>query len=73
MEKRLEDRDRGRVRADHRESRLSAGLHRDRGRTRNTVRALALRVGFSIALFLLILAAHYLGWIQSTGVPVGVR
>lgn len=46
---------------------------RDRGRTRNTVRALALRVGFSIALFLLILAAHYLGWIQSTGVPVGVR
>ena len=46
---------------------------RDRGRTRNTVRALALRVGFSIALFLLILVAHYLGWIQSTGVPVGVR
>ncbi len=46
---------------------------RDRGRTRNTVRALALRVGFSIALFGLILAAHALGWIQSTGVPVGVR
>ena len=46
---------------------------RDRGRTRNTVRALALRVGFSIALFLLILVAHYLGWIQSTGGPVGVR
>ena len=46
---------------------------RDRGRTRNTVRALALRVGFSIALFGLILAAHALGWIQSTGVPVGMR
>ncbi len=46
---------------------------RDRGRTRNTVRALALRVGFSIALFALILAAHALGWIQSTGVPVGMR
>ena len=46
---------------------------RDRGRTRNTVRALALRVGFSIALFGLILLAHYFGWIQSTGVPVGTR
>jgi hypothetical protein len=46
---------------------------RDRGRTRNTVRALAFRVGFSIALFALILTAHYLGWIQSTGVPIGMR
>ena len=46
-------------------------LIRDKGRTRNTVRALAFRVGFSVALFVLILIAHQLGWIQSTGVPVG--
>lgn len=46
---------------------------RDKGRTHNTVRALALRVGFSVALFIFILIAHQLGWIQSTGVPVMVR
>ncbi|GAA4416040.1 twin transmembrane helix small protein [Quisquiliibacterium transsilvanicum] len=46
-------------------------LIRDRGRTRNVVRALALRVGFSIALFLLILLGHQLGWIEAGGVPVG--
>ena len=45
-------------------------LIRDRGRTRNVARALGFRVGFSIALFLLILLANHLGWIQSTGVPV---
>ena len=45
-------------------------LIRDRGKTRNVARALGFRVGFSIALFLLILFAHYMGWIQSTGVPV---
>ena len=46
-------------------------LIRDRGRTRNVVRALSLRVGFSVALFLLILFGHYMGWIQSTGLPIG--
>lgn len=46
---------------------------RDRGRSHNTVRALAMRVGFSIALFLLILMAQQMGWIQSTGIPVGHR
>ncbi len=46
-------------------------LVRDRGQTRNTLRALGFRVGFSIALFAFILIAHYLGWIQSTGVPIG--
>ena len=45
-------------------------LVRDRGSTRNVVRALSFRVGFSIALFLLILLAHWLGWIESTGIPV---
>ncbi|MCO5106951.1 MAG: twin transmembrane helix small protein [Burkholderiaceae bacterium] len=48
-------------------------LIRDRGRTRNTVRALGFRVGFSVALFLFILFAHWMGWIQSTGVPVVTR
>jgi len=28
------------------------------------------RVGFSIALFLLILFANRMGWIESTGVPI---
>lgn len=46
-------------------------LMRDKGRTRNTARALALRVGLSIALFLFILVSYQAGWIQSTGVPVG--
>jgi hypothetical protein len=48
-------------------------LMRDKGRTRNTARALAFRVAFSIALFVFILLAHQAGWIQSTGVPVGAR
>jgi len=48
-------------------------LIRDRGRTRNTVRALGFRVGFSIALFLFIVFAHWMGWIQSTGVPIVTR
>ena len=47
-------------------------LVRDQGRTRNVARALAFRVGFSVALFLLILFANWMGWIQSTGVPVRV-
>lgn len=46
-------------------------LVRDRGQTRNTLRALGFRVGLSIALFVFILIAHYMGWIQSTGVPIG--
>jgi hypothetical protein len=45
-------------------------LVRDGGRTRNVVRALALRVGLSVALFLSLLVANQLGWIQSTGVPL---
>ncbi len=48
-------------------------LIRDRGRTRNTVNALGLRVGFSIALFAFILFAQWMGWIHSTGVPVVSR
>jgi hypothetical protein len=43
-------------------------LMRDKGKSNRTVTALALRVGFSIALFALILIAHQLGWIQPTGI-----
>lgn len=35
------------------------------------VRALAWRVGLSVALFLFILLAYSLGWIQPTGIAVG--
>jgi len=43
-------------------------LMRDKGRSNRTVQALAFRVGLSILLFLLILVAHKLGWIQPTGI-----
>ena len=37
----------------------------------NMVTALAFRVGFSIVLFICVLAAWKLGWIQPTGIPPG--
>ncbi|MBS0308052.1 MAG: twin transmembrane helix small protein [Proteobacteria bacterium] len=43
-------------------------LMRDKGKTNRTVNALALRVGLSILLFLFILIAYKLGWIQPTGI-----
>jgi hypothetical protein len=43
-------------------------LMRDKGKSNRTVKALAFRVGFSIALFVLILIAYQLGWIQPTGI-----
>jgi hypothetical protein len=43
-------------------------LMRDKGKSDRTVKALAFRVGFSIALFVLILIAHQLGWIEPTGI-----
>lgn len=48
-------------------------MMRDKGRTRNTVRALGLRVALSIALFIFLLVSYQLGWIESRGIPVGVR
>ena len=48
-------------------------LIRDKGQTRNVARALTFRVGFSIALFAFIWLAHYMGWIEATGVPMGAR
>ena len=40
-------------------------------KTSNMARALALRVGFSILLFVCILIAWKMGYIQPTGVPSG--
>jgi hypothetical protein len=39
-------------------------------KTSNMARALALRVGFSILLFICILVAWKLGYIQPTGIPL---
>jgi Protein of unknown function (DUF2909) len=43
-------------------------MMKDRGKSDRTVQALALRVGFSIALFVFILVSYKLGWIQPTGI-----
>jgi Protein of unknown function (DUF2909) len=48
-------------------------MFRDKGKSKNMVKALGMRVGFSIALFLLLLFANYLGWIQPTGIPMAPR
>ncbi|MDB5796517.1 MAG: hypothetical protein JWP36_419 [Paucimonas sp.] len=48
-------------------------LMRDKGKTNRTVTALAVRVGFSITLFLLILAAYKMGWIEPTGIGLHSR
>ena len=43
----------------------------DKGKSKRMVWSLAMRVGLSISLFLFILFAHWMGWIQSTGIPLG--
>ncbi len=43
-------------------------LMRDKGKTNRTANALAWRVGLSIALFVFILVAHALGFIEATGI-----
>lgn len=43
-------------------------IMKDKGKSDRTVHALALRVGLSITLFVLILVAWKLGWIQPTGI-----
>jgi hypothetical protein len=43
-------------------------LMKDKGKSNRTVQALALRVGLSVTLFILILVAYKLGWIQPTGI-----
>lgn len=39
-------------------------------KTNRMVKALAWRVGISVALFLFILLSYWMGWIQPTGIPV---
>jgi len=43
-------------------------LMRDKGRSNRIVQALAMRVGLSITLFLLVLFSYKMGWIQPTGI-----
>ncbi|MES2943917.1 MAG: twin transmembrane helix small protein [Pseudomonadota bacterium] len=42
-----------------------------KAKTSNMARALAFRVGFSVLLFVCILIAWKLGYVQPTGIPVG--
>jgi hypothetical protein len=37
----------------------------------NMMRALAVRVGLSVLLFVCILLSYWMGWIRPTGIPVG--
>ncbi len=50
-----------------RRGRESAGGKPDK----HMARALAVRVGLSVALFLFILLSWYMGWVKPTGLPVG--
>lgn len=43
-------------------------LMRDKGKTDRTVKALTMRVGLSVALFILLLLAYRMGYIQPTGI-----
>lgn len=44
-------------------------IMKDQGKSNRTVRALAIRVGFSITLFIIILLLWKFGYIQPTGIP----
>jgi len=39
-------------------------MFRDRGGSKRMVKALALRVGLSVGLFLFLMAGYYFGWIK---------
>lgn len=49
---------------------LRSGQPDTPGTNRRMMRALALRVGLSILLFLIILVSFAMGWIRPTGIPV---
>jgi xanthine/uracil permease len=40
-------------------------------KTSNMMRALAVRVGLSVLLFICILVSYRMGWIRPTGIPIG--
>jgi len=43
-------------------------LMRDKGASSKTVNALTVRIGLSVVLFLFLLFAYWMGWIEATGV-----
>lgn len=43
-------------------------LMKDKGSSQRMLKALALRIGFSVALFILLLIGYYLGYIKPTGI-----
>lgn len=47
-----------------------SGASGDARKSRRMARALALRVGLSILLFIVVLLGHQLGWIQPSGLPL---
>jgi len=50
---------------------MMRGGQDDRAKSNHMARALAFRVGFSILLFICVLIAWKLGWIQPTGIQPG--
>lgn len=44
---------------------------RGKGSEKHMARALAFRVGLSVALFVFILLSWYMGWVKPTGIPTG--
>ncbi|MCS6809763.1 MAG: twin transmembrane helix small protein [Tepidimonas sp.] len=42
----------------------------DPQRSRRMARALTMRIGLSVLLFVLLILSHTMGWIQPTGLPV---
>lgn len=42
-------------------------LMHDKGASNKTVNALTVRIGLSVVLFLFLLFAHWMGWIETTG------
>ncbi len=56
-----------------RRGREGEGADKGKGEKRSSLmaRALAVRVGLSVALFLFVLLSWYMGWVKPTGLPTG--
>lgn len=52
---------------------MMRGRGDDKSKGDNMARALAFRVGFSVLLFVCLLIAWKLGWIQPTGIPLSPK